>query len=92
MNKVVISGTWLWMFYFDMVLGSWFGGYHHKPLKSYLINTDFTLIESHQPTILNQCLPNTGLTAVVLFVSLFYLRAARSTRLNYEFIQCCPNH
>jgi hypothetical protein len=44
MNKVVISGTRLWMFYFDMVLGSWFGGYHHKPLKSYLINTDFTLI------------------------------------------------
>lgn len=35
---------------------------HHKLVTSYIINTDFTLISSHQSTsTLNQCVPNIGL-------------------------------
>ena len=34
---------------------------HHKPLNPCIINTDFSLVQSHETTTLKECQPNIGL-------------------------------
>ena len=56
---------------------------YHKPQNSYIINTDFTLIQSHQPRTFKQCLPKVGLQFQFMF-SIFY--RCKPKGLSYELI------